>query len=152
MSIAHPYVHTLWCDDIRMEVGNKPSFMGVFTGDLLVPAIPTVLPRLGAYTWVVWPNDEPLQSLRLQVIRDDGLVLAEVRPEGQTPVLAAGVDHAAHQERLIGVNMGPVEIPDGCRWFMVKVKTDGVELESAKLRVIRDPARFAATLAVRSDA
>ena len=27
-----PYGYTIFCDDIRMEAGNKPSFMGVYAG------------------------------------------------------------------------------------------------------------------------
>jgi hypothetical protein len=31
------------CEDIRDEVGNKKSLMGVMTGDILVPAFPATL-------------------------------------------------------------------------------------------------------------
>ena len=42
-----------------MELGNKPSFMGVYTGGIVVPALPTVLPKLCVYAWVVSPIESP---------------------------------------------------------------------------------------------
>jgi len=146
VSISDRYVHTIWCDDIRQEVGNKPSFMGVFTGGILLPAVPAALPRLGVYTWVMSPIDKPIESLQLQVLRDDGLVLAEIKSEGPTHSAAPSVDDATRQQILIGVNMGPIEVPEGCKWFVVKVKVDGDELEGPKLRITVNPASFAATM------
>jgi len=34
------------CDDIREEIGNKISFMGVYTKDIFVPKFPFTFPRL----------------------------------------------------------------------------------------------------------
>lgn len=146
MSIPGRYVHTVWCDDIRQEVGNKPSFMGVFSGGILLPAVPAAMSRLGVYTWVVSPIDKPIESLLLQVVRDDGLVLAEIKSEGPTLGAIPRVEDATRQQIIVGVNMGPFEIPVGCKWFMVKVKADGDELEGPKLRVTVNPASFAATM------
>ena len=146
MSIPGRYVHTIWCDDIRQEVGNKPSFMGVFAAGILLPALPAALSRLCVYTWVVSPIDKAIQSLLLQVVRDDGLVLAEIKPE--VPPLSAlpRVENATQQQFVVGVNMGSVEIPDGCKWFVVKVRVDGDEFEGPKLRVTVNPTSFAATM------
>lgn len=144
MSISGRYVHTIWCDDIRQEIGNKPSFMGVFAAGILLPTLPAVLSRLGVYTWVVSPIDKPIESLLLQVVRDDGLVLAEIKPEGPPHSAFPRVEDATRQQIVVGVNMGPVEIPEGCKWFVVKVKADGDELEGPKLRITVNPASFAA--------
>lgn len=146
MSTPGRYVHTIWCDDIRLEVGNKPSIMGVFAGDILLPAVPAALPRLGVFTWIVSPIDKPIESLQLQVVRDDGLVLAEIKPEAPTHSAAPPLDDATRQQFSVGVNMGPIEVPEGCKWFVVKVKADGDELEGPKLRITVNPASFAATM------
>src|SRR5437762_12310083 len=37
--------YTLFCDDVRLEVGNKLSYMGVFQ-NILVPQLPLWLPKL----------------------------------------------------------------------------------------------------------
>lgn len=39
-------MYVILCDDIRMEVDNKVSFMGVTPGDLTVDEIPATLPSL----------------------------------------------------------------------------------------------------------
>jgi hypothetical protein len=146
VSISGRYVHTIWCDDIRQEIGNKPSFMGVFTGGILLPAVPAALSRLGVYTWVVSPIDKPIESLQLQVVRDDGLVLAEIKQEGAPPSPPPRVEDATRQQIVVGVSMGPVEIPEGCKWLVVKVKADGDELEGPKLLVTVNPASFATSM------
>jgi hypothetical protein len=120
--------------------------MGVITGGILLPVVPAALSRLGVYTWVVSPIDKPVESLQLQVVRDDGLVLAEIKQEGPPNSALPRVEDATRQHLVVGVNMGPVEIPQGCKWFVVKVKADGDELEGPKLRVTVDPASFAATM------
>lgn len=38
-------VYTLFCDDVRLEVGNKLSYMGVFQ-TIFVPQLPVWLPKL----------------------------------------------------------------------------------------------------------
>ena len=37
--------YTLLCDDVRLEVGNKLSYMGVFQ-NIIVPQLPVWLPKL----------------------------------------------------------------------------------------------------------
>ncbi|PYS63723.1 MAG: hypothetical protein DMF76_06395 [Acidobacteria bacterium] len=37
--------YTLFCDDVRLEVGNKLSYMGVFQ-NIVVPQLPVWLPKL----------------------------------------------------------------------------------------------------------
>ena len=49
----------LFCDDIRMEVGNKPSFMGVYTGgEMVFPPGPPIVPKLGIAVWLLCPIDD----------------------------------------------------------------------------------------------
>src|SRR3989442_4089905 len=37
--------YTLFCDDVRLELGNKLSYMGVFQ-NIVVPQLPVWLPKL----------------------------------------------------------------------------------------------------------
>ena len=55
-------VYTLFCDDVRLEVGNKLSYMGVFQS-MMVPQLPVWLPKLAVVNH--W--------------RGDGAHLSEVR-------------------------------------------------------------------------
>ena len=54
--------YTLFCDDVRLEVGNKLSYMGVFQ-TIVVPQLPVWLPKLAVVNH--W--------------RGDGAHLSEVR-------------------------------------------------------------------------
>lgn len=40
-----PYGYTIFCDDIRTELGNKLSLMGCYSRDLFVPFFPCILPK-----------------------------------------------------------------------------------------------------------
>jgi uncharacterized protein DUF6941 len=53
---------SVFCDDIRMEVGNKFSIMGIYSGDIIInhPQQPTLLPKLGAVVFLITDlNDIP---------------------------------------------------------------------------------------------
>src|SRR5437867_1978542 len=39
-------ITSLLCDDVRQELGNKLSLMGVYGDSIIVPEVPAVLPRL----------------------------------------------------------------------------------------------------------
>ncbi|MBB2930992.1 DUF6941 family protein [Paraburkholderia silvatlantica] len=74
------YCH--FCDDVRLEVGNKSSLMGVYGGDLQVPSFPYVLPKFAVVTFIRTHIDKPISTLVFEV-RDgsDVLVRHEVPPE-----------------------------------------------------------------------
>ncbi len=68
-------VYTLFCDDVRLEVGNKLSYMGVFQ-NIVVPQLPVWLPKLAVVNH--W--------------RGDGSHLSEVRilmPDRQQVLVAS---------------------------------------------------------------
>lgn len=67
--------YTLFCDDVRLEVGNKLSYMGVFQ-NIIVPQLPVWLPKLAVVNH--W--------------RGDGAHLSEVRilmPDRQQALVAS---------------------------------------------------------------
>lgn len=47
--MLEPRIETVFCDDIREEVGNKRSLMGIYHSEMFVHDFPTVLPRLCFY-------------------------------------------------------------------------------------------------------
>jgi hypothetical protein len=50
MSVKSPFAVTTFCDDIRYELQNKISLVGIYGGDMIsaIPA-PFVLPRFGVF-------------------------------------------------------------------------------------------------------
>ncbi len=68
MSHKSRYLDVIYCDDIRNEVGNKFSFMGIYTRELTIPN-PTLLPKLCIAVKVVTDIDDPLESITVRVVK-----------------------------------------------------------------------------------
>lgn len=141
------YVHVIWCDDIRQEVGNKPSFMGVYTAGIVLPGLPAVLPRLAVYVWLDTPIERPFKKLVMRLVRDDGFALFEMQPEfkeGQDAFIPDRPD-ATRAVTMAGISLGAIEVPAGCKYFSVIVETEAETMEGPRLRIdISQPAPFEA--------
>ena len=69
------FTTTLFCDDVRQEVGNKLSFIGVYNGgQLLIEGIPGILPKLCAHTVAQTPIDKPFRSLSFKAYLGEELL------------------------------------------------------------------------------
>lgn len=141
MSIKEPFVHTLWCDDIRVELGNKPSFMGVFTGGLLLPSLPVVLPKLCMQTWVCSPLAHPINSVTVEIVRDDGMVVASVSAENRGSP-ADVMEDSTRRNLIVTMMVGPLEIPADCKWLMARATFADGAIDGPKLRITVDRAAF----------
>jgi hypothetical protein len=75
-------IAVVYCDDIRNEIGNKQSWMGIYSGDLVVQQMPSLLPKLCLAVTISSPADRPLQRLRLYAKRGDDLVF-EINADDQ---------------------------------------------------------------------
>jgi hypothetical protein len=135
MTTVDRYVHALWCDDIRQELGNKPSFMGVYTGGIVVAELPVVLPRLSIFIWIVTPIDVPFKKLSVQVIRSDDFVLLDMQNVptqlDDTPL----TQDATRRNMIVGCTLTAVQLPEGCRYLEVKVDTESGPILGPKLIV-----------------
>jgi hypothetical protein len=91
-------IDAIYCDDIRLEIGNKRSLIGVYAGVLFVAAMPAMLPKLCVSVTVRTPADKPFKQLLLKLMLDD------------TPVVQAdfGDDLETQQARLDNID----DIPD----------------------------------------
>ena len=85
------YIHVIYCDDVRNELNNKTSFIGIYGSDLFVSEMPAVLPQLFLVISVVTDAADPIESLRIVISRDDEQV-AEISPSAD--VLAKGRQQA----------------------------------------------------------
>src|SRR5262249_4675684 len=63
-------VYQLLCDDVRLEVGNKLSFMGIFQ-EIYVQRLPVMLPKIAVITQ--W-RGEGVYSTELRVVSPDRVV------------------------------------------------------------------------------
>lgn len=66
----HRTLESIWCDDVRLEVGNKVSYMGVYLNELFVPSFPFVLEKLCLSCQVKTPINSPFKSLKLLISKN----------------------------------------------------------------------------------
>lgn len=134
------YVHALWCDDIRQEIGNKPSFMGVYTGGLVLPSAPIVIPKLCVFVWLVTPTDEPFRNLKIRLHGDDGTDLASLEiAEGDMPKRSEVRPGATRTSINVAVIAANVEITPHTQYFGIEVVTESETLVGPKLFLNIDP-------------
>jgi hypothetical protein len=77
-------ITTVLCDDIRKETGNKVSLMGVYSKDIILPAVPAILPKLCLFVMLEGVERE-IPSLNVKIIlpASDPVELTMTTPAGQ---------------------------------------------------------------------
>lgn len=134
--MSYRYLHALWCDDIRQEVGNKPSFMGAYLGGMTVPTLPFMLPKLCVHAWASTPIENPFQAVTFKITRDDGAVLGELISDRSHELMPqTGPEDAKSLFLMMGFNMFGVELPENCKYIAVTMETESELLEGPKLRI-----------------
>lgn len=81
-----PFGYAIFCDDIRQEVGNKVSIIGIYRGVASYGAeFPLTIPRFCiAVNWVQHREDE-IKSIKLRVLFEDESEAETVVIEGDIP-------------------------------------------------------------------
>jgi hypothetical protein len=135
------YAHTIFCDDVRQEVGGKMSLMGIYTGDLLVPQQPWVLPKLCVVTTVVTPSDKPFETLVIRIATANTVLLEQELPSDAINQIQSALkkntdpaDPCSKMAVVVNLAIAPLAIDSS---FTVKVMAiaDGEELNSGRLKV-----------------
>lgn len=90
--MSEPHGYTIFCDDIREEVGNKVSYMGRYIAELVATARPDgdpLLAKICAAVHVVVPREFPFARCRLTLLEeggDESRILAELAVERPTGI------------------------------------------------------------------
>ncbi|MGC2962940.1 DUF6941 family protein [Paraburkholderia graminis] len=110
--LAGPYLHVLYCDDIRQEIGGKITFVGVYNAFLGVEEAPVVLPKLSIHVSFVVPADQTVEGLKFRLIRDDAEVAAFDSPPLELPIPKDDMPITRRSYSLnIGIAPFPIEGP-----------------------------------------
>ncbi|MFZ2726418.1 MAG: hypothetical protein WAX77_09225 [Methylococcaceae bacterium] len=135
--MTNRWVHALWCDDIRQELGNKPSLMGIYTNAITIPSLPIALHRIAVYTTIVTEVDNPIKKLAFKIVRDDGFVLANLQQDAvdYDSALDKTNGDATRLAITIAVTLNNIEIPEGCKYLQVLVQTESESLDGSKLYI-----------------
>lgn len=79
------HIQVIFCDDIRYEVGNKISYMGVYNSQLLVNKFPVVIQKLVVAVAVVAPLEEPVDRLNISLCKnEDVLMKSELKKSSES--------------------------------------------------------------------
>lgn len=141
-----PFGISLFCEDIREEVGGKRSLMGVFDTDLIVPHFPIVIPKLavlirlivpsdfvvGVLTWKIYFPGDKIESPAFKT--EGNLVESELEDPGAQPEDWQDEDVTTVREFDQGAVFSPVRIKhEG----LIKVRVDvgGITVKAGVLRV-----------------
>ena len=135
------YAFCHFCDDVRVETGFKTSIMGLYGGDLLVPANPTVLPNLCIVAFAITGADEPFRSLTVQIREGDRVLIDNPIPSetlaGIQRNIQARTDSDDIKSRIsIGTNLfiSPFVVDRGMT-ITTMVIADGEEMAAGRLHV-----------------
>ena len=131
------HLEVIYCDDIREEVGNKLSYMGVYTGELTVPNAPVLLSKLCVVVKVITDIDDPFENLEVRIVAVKGDDETEILSTGSIPYLTDRPQLDAGSTRFIAqmnFMMSPFQITEETI-LRVKAITEREELRGTALRI-----------------
>jgi hypothetical protein len=135
-------LRSLYCDDIRQEMGGKVSLMGIYTGVMYLSEMPALLPRICIHSSLSVPIDDAIEQLLFELVIDGNVALTipgKLPPESTAPVdlLTSPVARTV----TIGAVLSPFpvekpclletrirignDIVQGSRLHVLKAKTEG---------------------------
>jgi hypothetical protein len=133
-----PYGVTIFCDDIRQEMGGKTSLIGCYGANMVVPVpFPLVLPKLGIDVSYYLPIELPWKPIELCVFFPGD--------EEDKPSISAGIDEPPKrrseedsENNYLRLNLrtvlGPITISQAGRIRSIAVR-DGQVTRLGSLRV-----------------
>lgn len=74
------YAHGSFSDDIRYELGNKISLIGIYGSDMIVPQHSTIQ-KLACTAYCATPQDHPFKTIKLQILLNDAVLTEITFPE-----------------------------------------------------------------------
>lgn len=138
------FMETIYCDDVRSEIGNKLSFMGIYGPNILLTEFPAVLAKFCVVMSLHMPADTKAQAVTFSLFKDDEEIgrstalIADVRKAAPEP--SEPDDDLRMTIRFIA-QMTPLQIQGPCR-LKARADVDGQTVKGGSLRVDRTPAGF----------
>ncbi len=142
----------IFCDDIRQEVGNKRSYMGVYTGDLVVSSpLPVIMSKLAIVVSVRTLIVDPFKKLEIVVKHGNkvlidtgdlssGLAMADqIRLATQPPRGGEEDESETEPTKYVALHIELVLSPfviDSAKRIRVVATTESGELRSRALRIL----------------
>lgn len=135
------HVLTVFCDDIRQEIGGKLSYIGVYSGNMFVSEFPAVLPKLCLALSVITPVANPFRKLTLRVLKDEEILAEGSLDETELANFVEPTNDVAEDERKNRVQIfrstfifSPFKLDGPCT-LRVRVETEEGEIRGVGLRI-----------------
>ena len=78
---TEPFMWAVFCDDVRQEIGNKLSYLGIYGPNLIVPEFPTTLVKLCCVFSLRVSLRKVPKNVTFKLLRDDELLFeADLTP------------------------------------------------------------------------
>jgi hypothetical protein len=135
---------TIVCDDVRRETGGKLSYMGIYSGSVVVAGFPAKLAKLCFVLNLRVDATEPPKKVVFRVMRGDSVLVAgELSPEQlatvQSQMIATARDATFEQPHFtftMVCEIAPFELSEPCKLKMC-ADTDQGEVRGGTLPVIQ---------------
>jgi hypothetical protein len=135
-----PYVHTLYCDDIRYEHDGKITFVGAINGLVVLETYPASIPKLCVCVWTVLPIDCRPKSIVTRITLGDNEISSQEITNIELPdrlTFPVGLEVSGDSEfSMINFNQHFVLCPlnvDGPSALRVSSVVDGQVLKGGTL-------------------
>lgn len=93
--------HSVFCDDVRFELGNKLSFIGVYSSDIVIyQAFPVAIPKFCIQVWVICDVDDVPERLTTILVLPGGHELLRAEVVGLSAPLSPHMREGAQKEIL----------------------------------------------------
>lgn len=131
------YAHTMFCDDVRHEIGGKISFMGVYSGKLISSDLPGILPKLCVAVTLHTAIENPFKKLSIKGIFRDQEVFAMELGEEEISVAESQAakrdDASAYYVQLLAI-LSPFQVEEPGR-LSLQILADGERIKTASLDI-----------------
>lgn len=136
------YAHSTFCDDVRQEIGNKTSLMGLYSGELFVQELPAALSKLCVVIVCRTSVEEPFTTLsvRLNVAGGDTVAEVALPPEALKQLMEHAKSHGSDDDPVRYMSVGtsiilsPYLIQEPHTLKAVAI-ADGEEYPAGRLRI-----------------
>lgn len=141
MSSHNRNANAIFCDDIRQEIGNKTSFMGIYNGEMFFSEFPAYVPKICISTVCHTQFDHLFKTLNCKVFFNEVLLQENSIPDSdlakiQELALGQGSDADPVLSFSVVINQLFLGLAfDKPSFIKVIIVADNEEIIAGKLRV-----------------
>lgn len=101
MSDKQRHAWAVYCDDIRHEIGNKMSFMGIYNAEMYFNEFPSLLPKLSIVAYCQTNVHKLIKDLKCEIYIDDALAIShDITQNMDPPSKEALIERGTEQDPI----------------------------------------------------